>query len=235
MQALSLLLNLEMFIFIVILALVLLVAISFTALRPKRDLPPGAPRFQLSDYSSQGLFGNQLPISPAHTNSERCKSLLDRAEAGDVQALDEAHRMGDNDLYGRVLESLIEHSRARQETLEALVSHILENDGLRANSNLATRLIERFNTSPDRRRTVELLHVAALADDAATFERAVDTILQLWSEGLIHGLSAEDLREILESEYWVIASEARRSGAGFALRQRLADVRRQLAIANRRA
>jgi hypothetical protein len=39
------------------------------------------------------------------------------------------------------------------------------------------------------------------------------------------------LRALFESEYWVLGAEARRAGPGFTLRQRLAEVSRQLATA----
>ena len=224
-----------MFPLLLILVFALLLAIGLALLLPKRQLPPEVPRFQLSEHASRGLFGDQLSSSKGQTTVEWRKALLARADAGDRRTLAEARGMRDARLYGEVLDALIEEACSRQETLDVLVSHILENDDLRANSNLANRLIGQLRTTPERRRTAESLHIAALSDDAAIFERAVDTILQLWSEGRIPELSADELRELFESEYWVIAPEARRSGAGFALKQRLAEVRRQLAIANRLA
>ncbi|HEX8119251.1 MAG TPA: hypothetical protein VF521_18375, partial [Pyrinomonadaceae bacterium] len=41
-------------------------------------------------------------------------------------------------------------------------------------------------------------------------------------------LGAEDLRSLFEAEYWLLSSEAKRSGAGFVLKQTLNDVRRGL-------
>lgn len=223
-----------MFPLLIILIFTLLLAIGLSMLLPKRQLPPEDPRFQLSEHASGGLFGCEPSSSRGETKADLRRALLSRADEGDRQALVEARAMGDDRLCSEVLDTLIEHA-CRQETLDELVSHILENDALRANSNLANRVIGRLRATPERRLIAEALHIAALSDDAATFERAVDTVFQLWLQGRIPGSSADELRDLFESEYWVIASEARRSGAGFALRQRLAGVRRQLAIANRQA
>ena len=222
-----------MFQLLLFLVFALLVAIGLARLLTKRQLPTEVPRFQLSDHSSRSLFGKQAPTCNGQTAGELRKALLARAQAGDTQALIEADKIREPDLYYEVLDTLVELTSSRQEEFDALVSHILKHD-LRANSNLANRSIGQFRTTPEWRRTAETLHLAALADNAATFEMAVDAALLLWSEGRLGRLSAEELQELFESEYWVISSEARRSGAGFALKQKLAEVRRQLAIANRR-
>ena len=222
-----------MFPLLLFLVFALLVAIGLARLLTKRELPTEVPRFQLSDHSSRSLFGHQASTCNGQTADEWRRALLARAQAGERQALVEADKTREPDLYDEVLDTLIELTSSRQEEFDALVRHILKHD-LRANSNLANRSIGQFRTTPERRRVPETLHLAALADDAPTFEKAVDTVLLLWSEGRLDRLPAEELQELFESEYWVISSEARRSGAGFALKQRLAEVRRQLAIAKRR-
>jgi hypothetical protein len=77
------------------------------------------------------------------------------------------------------------------------------------------------------------LHVAALADDAAVYQRAADTVLDYWSQGRVVNLSRETLRDLIESQFWVLATEARRSGAGFVLKCRLAGIRRELTLPSR--
>jgi hypothetical protein len=227
--------SLRMFPLLLFLVFALLVAIGLArVLTRRRQLPSEVPRFQLSDHSSRSLFGDQASICNDPTTSDRREAVLARAQAGDLHALVEVDKVSEPGLYDEVLETLVERTSSRQEEFDALVSHILKHE-LPANSNLSNRSIGQFRTTPKRRRTAETLHLAALANDAATFEKAIDAVLLLWSEGRIDGLSAEELRELFESEYWVISSEARRSGAGFALRQRLAEIRRQLAIAKRRA
>ena len=81
--------------------------------------------------------------------------------------------------------------------------------------------------------TADLLRVSALSDDAGTFGRAVSEVLEVWEGGRLEGLSAEALRSLFEAEYWLLSSEAKRSGAGFVLKQKLADLRRRLAAGAR--
>jgi hypothetical protein len=100
---------------------------------------------------------------------------------------------------------------------------------LRASPELAERLLGLWRAEPTPSSTAELLRVSALSDDAGTFGRAVSEVLQLWEGGRLDPLGAEDLRALFEAEYWLLSSEAKRSGAGFVLKQKLADVRRRLA------
>jgi hypothetical protein len=48
-------------------------------------------------------------------------------------------------------------------------------------------------------------------------------------DGRLTNLTGEDLRTLAESEFWVLSSESRTSGAGFVLKQRLASLRQELA------
>jgi hypothetical protein len=78
------------------------------------------------------------------------------------------------------------------------------------------------------------LRVAALSDAAATFEAAVETIHRVWTEGRLPGLDAAALDALFEGEYWLLSSDARRSGAGFVLKRTLAELRRGLKASARR-
>jgi hypothetical protein len=51
----------------------------------------------------------------------------------------------------------------------------------------------------------------------------------MWRRGQLAQFSADELAELLVSQYWVIAPEARRGGVGFALKRKLSGVRRELA------
>jgi hypothetical protein len=79
-----------------------------------------------------------------------------------------------------------------------------------------------------------LLRAAALSDDAGLFSRAVADVFAAWEAGRAGGLSAHDLRALFDAEYWLLSSEAKRSGAGFLLKQQLSDVRRRLSQSTRR-
>lgn len=92
----------------------------------------------------------------------------------------------------------------------------------------AIAAIRTFQQSPNRTSTTKLLHVAALTDDAKTFGRAMELVLMSWRDRTLSELSAEDLQALFNSEYWVLSSRSRTSGAGFVLKQTLADANREL-------
>jgi len=177
----------------------------------------------------EGLFdrSDAPPLIEEATAADRKRQLLELAIAGDLNALSAAHALHDAALYAEVVTAL----SARQESFAGLVSHISKSNELRATKQLAQRLIETFKTAPDRRSTATLIHIAALSDDAETYEQAIEAALEAWRSGRLASFSAEELAELLISQYWVIAPEARRGGVGFALKRRLTGIRRELATA----
>lgn len=183
----------------------------------------------------RGLFDDQISESePFHSGKEEARrGLLERAARADNSALDDAHKANDRDLYNEVLDELTEQAEKNNEALGALVTHITESKKLRSNTRLAQWLIGNFKHTPTRRAVADMLHVAALADDAAIYERAVEEAVEFWQRGQPSELTAENLLALVESQYWVLTPEARRSGEGFALRQSLERCRRQLAQAAR--
>lgn len=191
-----------------------------------RDLPP---------RQSAGLFDVSEPAALAERQvadaSKRRAELLARAKGGDLDALPAALSEQDAKVYGDILDALVEWASHRQENLNALVSHVSKSNELRANKQLAERLIDTWKTAPDRRSTTEMLHIAALSDDAETYQQAVELVVSFWQRGRLTRFSAEELAELLESQYWILAPEARRGGAGFALKRKLAGIRRELAAA----
>ena len=96
----------------------------------------------------------------------------------------------------------------------------------------AVAAIRNFQQSPDRKSTSELLHVAALTDDAKNFGRAIELVLLSWRAGNLADVSANDLQALINSEYWVLSSRARTSGAGFVLKETLSNANRELAGTN---
>ena len=219
-----------------ILITLILLAASGLALyfwqRPRRDdhtdklAPPPEVR---------GLFDDKPSESdPVHSGKEETaqmrERLLERAARADSSALPEAHQSGDRDLYNEILDELTRQAEKNNEALRALVEYVTENRELRSNARLAQTLIESFKQSPDDRRALaDMLHVAALTDDAAIYERALEEAIEFWQRGQPSELTAENLLALMESQYWVLSLDARRSGAGFALRQSLERYRRQVA------
>lgn len=224
---------------ILVIVFIALAAGAFTLFGLRHALAGKSQEVVVPPHDAQALFSNRLPENDTARNggeksingSARRAELIERARHGDMSVLSDARATGDAELYDEALNTLVGHASERQESLAALVSHVAKSDELRANTELAEKALARWRSSPNRRSTVETLHIAALSDDAAMYQKAVEEAEVLWQSGRLTGVSAEDLLALIESEYWVLASEARLGGAGFALKRTLADVRRKLAAA----
>ena len=164
----------------------------------------------------------QLRIAAA----ERAESLVSRARQNDREALLEAHLLADPALCDRVLDELVAQSNSDQE-LYALMSFVARNN-LSVNRNLAQAVVSSWRRNPDRKSTSKALHFAALSDDPDIYREAVETALQLWGEGKIKSVSPIELSALFDGEFWVLSSRSRSSGAGFVLKRRLVNARREL-------
>jgi len=96
----------------------------------------------------------------------------------------------------------------------------------------AIKAIKAFQESPNRTTTTNLLHIAAVADDAKNYGRAVELVLMSWRDGTLSDLSARELQALFNSEYWVLSSRTRTSGAGFVLKNTLSSANRELESTN---
>jgi hypothetical protein len=92
-------------------------------------------------------------------------------------------------------------------------------------------LIGYWRDNVDRRSTTQMMHIAALSDDPGVYEQAVEIVLEHWRSGKLQQFSVDELIALFESQYWILALEARRGGAGFALKRKLVEIRRELAAA----
>jgi hypothetical protein len=193
----------------------------------ERILPPN-PDFH-------GLFGEQPGQTELKTQAdiERAalveSSLLNRARAGDKSVLIDAKESGDADLYDRLLNAFVQKIDA-DAALLSLMSFVAQNE-LRVSVPLAKAAIASWEKSPNRESTAQALHSAALSDDADLYGATVELALKLWREGKLANVSAEELRALFDGEFWILSSRSRSSGAGFVLKQTLADARRELEAA----
>lgn len=189
---------------------------------------------------SAGLFEEEFNEPPPRAlpggevvGDERRRALLARAAAGDREALPDAHATRDAALYDEVLNALAARADS-DKSLLALVSYITRSDAhLRVNHRLAEKFIESWKASPDRNSTAKMLHIAALAGDAGLYQTAIETAYQFWRDRRLKGISADELRQLIESEFWILAPAVRNSGAGFVLKRKLAQLRRQLVAAEK--
>jgi hypothetical protein len=196
------------------------------------SLPPPPPRvaglFDLDGLDEPVL--RQLSSGINFTREER-QALLERAAAGDKETLVEAHAAHDAELYDEILNKLVERAGSEKGLL-ALASYITRSDAhLRVNNRLAEKFIDHWRRAPDRNSTAQMLHVAALSGDANTYQTAIETSYQLWRDRSLTGVNADELRQLIESEFWILAPAVRNSGAGFVLKRKLAQLRRQLVAA----
>ncbi|HJQ24168.1 MAG TPA: hypothetical protein VKA60_09660 [Blastocatellia bacterium] len=203
-------------------------ALAFAVYRQQRALPERRERAELPRQPVT-LFADESGASDAVAEPPMTEaSLIDRARQGDCTSLQEARH--EAPLYQVVLNALIDWCE-RQGDTAALVRHLARSDDLRANTRLAERVIAAWQAAPDRRSTVDMLHVAALADDANTYRRAVDLAIEGFKNGRLRSFAADELLALFESQFWALNSEAQRGGDGFALKQRLAEARRELTAA----
>ena len=96
----------------------------------------------------------------------------------------------------------------------------------------AIAAIKAFQKSPDRNSTAQLLHAAALSDNAKNYGRAIELVLLSWRDGSLSDLSPGELQSLFNSEYWVLSSQTRISGAGFVLKETLSSANRELESTN---
>jgi len=226
---------------VLIISFLLLTAISFAIYRSKRwssnaSLESGpAPRRPRSLFDERILPEESKNSAADRRREEFSKlraALLARAAQGDKDTLREARTIGDPSLYSEVLDALLGQAGSSTENLCALASYITRSEDLRSNTKLVESLIEAWKRAPGEVPLAEVLHVAALSDDAAVYQKACEAALQFWRNNSVPFTSAKTLYALIESQYWVLAPQARSSGAGFVLKQTLAEARRELTIAN---
>jgi hypothetical protein len=224
---------------ILIISVILAFVASFAILRTKRSrsnedaaLPP---------HGARALFGGADAAHPIAADEDEDaasedfeKELRERASRGDLPALNEARESGRAELYNLILGILLERSEGDASSLRALADAVARGEDLRSSTALAAAALEDWEREPTRARVPALLRVAALSDDADAFERAMSAVLLKWLEGRLPDSSADELRALFDAEYWLLSSEARRSGSGFQLKQKLAQVRRSLSDHARR-
>lgn len=222
-------------VFIILIILITLGAYTFSR-RNRNSLNESNISMLPAPGNFAGLFEEQNAAQFAAQEKEERKAkrradLLERARSFDLQALDESH--AEVMLYREVLDELIKQSFDSQENLQQLVGYISKSKELKSNTQLANMMIKVWQNSLNNKSTAQMLHIVALSDDAALLQQATEMIFDSREKGLLPKLTAADFLALAESEYWVLAPEARRSGAGFILKNSLAELRRKLAATGR--
>jgi hypothetical protein len=224
---------------IIIVIAALLAATALTVYRRQQKLLEGRAQRELKQRPPRSLFADTqealdasaraLPPQPAHSYMEQRAAFVARAAADDLTALVDAHQTNDAALYRVVLHELVERAARSDEKLRALVSFIKGRTDLRGSVELAEVYSAVWQETPDRATTATMLHLAALSDDPDTFRKAAEITSLFWQNEQLPQLTGAELRTLIDSEYWVLSSDARRTGAGFVLKQRLEGLRHELA------
>jgi hypothetical protein len=185
----------------------------------------------------RGLFADDGSSAEEETRqlelaaSQRNESLISRAQSGEHEALKLAHESGDQHLYDRVLNELIQSAHTEPELL-TLTTYVTQRE-LPVNAKLAQAAIASWKESPDRSRTARALHFAALSDDAEIYRAAVEDALGLWREQKLSNIAPLELQALFDGEFWILSSRSRSSGAGFVLKRALENARRELEATTR--
>lgn len=85
---------------------------------------------------------------------------------------------------------------------------------------------EFWELAPNRRNTVQLLHLAAQTESGKIFSETAENVIQHFQAKKIEDIKAEQLAQILESHFWLLPNEERTSGVSFWLKQEIAGLRR---------
>lgn len=202
---------------------------QLSSYRADNELGPVRPRSLFEDSPEAVARLRQLPAELGRAESERRDAMLARARAGDYAALAEARRAGDHALYSALLAELTAWAALSEDNLRELASFVSTERELRGSAALSDAYLEVWRRSPDLTTTARALRLAALADDADAYLRAVEAIVAASRAGRLAQVPADDLRALIESEFWVMTTDARVTGAGFVLKQRLASLRAELA------
>lgn len=86
---------------------------------------------------------------------------------------------------------------------------------------------EFWEMSPNKRNTVQLLHLAAQTESGKIFSETAENVIGHWQANKIEDLSATSLAQVLESHFWLLPIEERTSGISFWLKQEIAGLRRK--------
>ena len=179
--------------------------------------------------SSQGLFGDVATPAVLDTTTidqDLLNTLITQAGQGNKSTLKQAYDLQNRAIYDDVLAALVKASSSDAQIL-SLTSHVTRNQWP-VNKSLAAAVINSWQENPDRSSTAKMLHIAALADDAETYRKAVELALRAWRDGKLRDLPALELNALLAGEFWTLSSATRSSGAGFILKRSLASARREL-------
>jgi hypothetical protein len=176
---------------------------------------------------NRALFAEVEPLAEESTvdNAKQCDAILERAQAGEFSALNDAFASKTSELYKQVVDALLKD--ANDSKVTSLASYISRNN-LAVTVKFAERFQLLWEAAPNRQSTAKMLHVSALADDAATFTHAVEAVLKSSRNKALSDITTKELYSLITGEYWLLSSSQRNSGAGFVLKQTISKAKKDL-------
>ena len=171
----------------------------------------------------RALFSEQPTPEPESSENGHEIDWFNRLKDGDLSVLVEMKSLEN---YPEALDEAVANVTSDAQ-LTKLASLIATND-LKVNRALAEAMMRSWNDNPNRQTTAKMLHFAALSDDAAVFQTAVENALSVWRERKLTDVSATELQALFNGEYWLLSARVRSSGQGFVLKRTLSSARREL-------
>lgn len=158
-------------------------------------------------------------------------SLIQEAEtleaSGNLKALSLAYEASDPVFYEEVLSTLFQSTNA-----DMLEKHLAKHS-LPANAKIIKFFVNKFEQTASALDLTKALRLAASTNSAETYLQTVEKTVSLWDGHKQKEVSPETLLDIIDTHYWLLANEARISGAGFLLKEKLAGMRREILESNR--
>jgi hypothetical protein len=118
------------------------------------------------------------------------------------------------------LEILTDRAHQSEDVL-ALCSFVLNHKSFNVNQKLTNKFQVCWENAPDLQKTNWIFELALRADNADLFQTVFNKAQQFINNGKLSDLSSDDLRELATSHFWLLSPNARMSGAGFWLKQKL--------------
>lgn len=176
--------------------------------------------FEPSDAEIRALEDERQSEQRKKTQQE----IYSKAEANDFYSLLEAQSF-ELDFYDKVLSKLAQNAETDEKLL--LLCAFLNENNLRTNTEVVKRSKTFWQKSFDKKDTIQLLHFSAKTESAEIFSETLEIVIQHWRKDFIKNINFEELQRLAESEFWLLPSDARTSGAGFLLKQQLANLREE--------
>lgn len=220
--------------------LILLALIAYAARSLRRErhsfFPATERQNQLESARFSGLFAPaardlaRLEQEKHHRQfAEQREKLLTWATLVDFSSLNNRPVLEDKKLFEKSWEDAVEILTGRTRSVEdvrLLTSFCLDNE-INVNASLVNSFHKIWAESPDALTTSEMFRLAANVNDAELFLDVLIEAERFVKTNELPEISAAELSELAESHYWLLSQPIRSSGAGFLIKQKMADLRRE--------